>query len=256
MEKLDEVTGGIVLPELCIPAVELQKVLDIRNNIVSKLNSASQAIEVLKKPLNTLNTTVNVSSKALQTINIAIIAAEIAIPLLPTSAPGTPNPAGIALTTLTKIKDFKLPITDKINIAKNGINSITSALDYVNSILNQIISLLNAIDIYLVRCGGATADPSSTDEAKKLTPLSPYLLNVEQEANKVEMDPNKNEIYQGFLFEIVEEPFSPTVNKRKAVAKNKDGIILLQTPSSFTTATQVLFTELKLIIDKNNLKAD
>jgi hypothetical protein len=256
MEKLDELTGGIVLPELCIPDAELKKVLDIRNNIVSKVNSASQAIEALKKPLNTLNTTVNVSSKALQTINIAIIAAEIAIPLLPTSAPGTPNPAGIALTALTKIKDFKLPVTDKINIAKNGINSITSALDYVNSILNQIISLLNAIDIYLVRCGGATADPSSTDEAKKLTPLSPYLLNVEQEANKVEIDPNKNEIYQGFLFEIVEEPFSPTVNKRRAVAKNKDGIILLQTPSSFTNATQVLFTELKLIIDKNNLKVD
>ena len=118
MEKLDEVTGGIILPELCIPDAELKKVLDIRNNIVSKVNSASQAIEALKKPLNTLNTTVNVSSKALQTINIAITAAEIAIPLLPTSVPGTPNPAGIALTALTKIKDFKLPITDKINIAK------------------------------------------------------------------------------------------------------------------------------------------
>ena len=72
----------------------------------------------------------------------------------------------------------------------------------------------------------------------------------------MKIDPNKNEIYQDFLFEIVEEPFSPYVNKRRAVAKNKDGIILLQTPSSFTTDTQVLFTELKLIIDKNNLKAN
>jgi hypothetical protein len=256
MEKLDEVTGGIVLPELCIPDVELKKVLDIRNNIVSKVNSASQAIEALKKPLNTLNTTVNISSQALQTINIAIIAAEIAIPLLPTSAPGTPNPAGIALTTLTKIKDFKLPVTDKINIAKNGINSITSALDYVNSILSQIISLLNAIDAYLLKCNGATIDPNSTDETKKLTSLTPYLLDVEQNANKVKIDPNKNEIYQDFLFEIVEEPFSPSVNKRRAVAKNKDGIILLQTPSSFTTDNQVLFAELKLMIDKNNLKAN
>ena len=231
MEKLDEVTGGIVLPEACIPDVELKKVLDIRNNIVSKVNSASQAIEALKKPLNTLNTTVNISSQALQTINVAIIAAEIAIPLLPTSAPGTPNPAGIALTALTKIKDFKLPITDKINIAKNGINSITSALDYINSILSQIISLLNAIDVYLLKCNGATIDPNSTDETKKLTSLTPYLLDVEQNANKVKIDPNKNEIYQDFLFEIVEEPFSPSVNKRRAVAKNKDGIILLQTPS-------------------------
>jgi hypothetical protein len=256
MEKLDNITGGIILPELCIPAVELQKVLNIRNNIVSKINSASKVIEALQKPLNTLNTTVNISSQTLQTLNIAILAAEIAIPLLPTSAPGTPNPAGIALTVLTKIKDFKTPATNKINIAKNGINSITSALDYVNSILSQIIALLNSIDVYLLKCGGATSDPTNTDETKKLTPLSPYLLNVELNANKVEIDPNKNEIYQDFLFEIIEEPFSPTVNKRRAVAKNKDGIILLQTPSSFTTDTQVLFTELKLIIDKNNLKAN
>jgi ribonucleoside-diphosphate reductase alpha chain len=96
----------------------------------------------------------------------------------------------------------------------------------------------------------------TSDEAKKLTPLSPYLLNVESNANKVEIDPNKNQVYQGFLFEIMEEPFSPTVTKRKAVAKNKDGIILLQTPSSFTTDNQVLFAELKLMIDKNNLKAN
>ena len=72
----------------------------------------------------------------------------------------------------------------------------------------------------------------------------------------MKIDPNKNEIYQDFLFEIVEEPFSPSVNKRRAVAKNSNGIILLQTLSSFTTDTQVLFAELKLIIDKNNLKAN
>lgn len=256
MEKLDDITGEIVLPELCIPAIELQKVLNIRNNIVSKINSASKAIEALQKPLNTLNTTVNISSQALQTINIAILAAEIAIPLLPTSVPGTPNPAGIALTALTKIKDLKTPTTYKINTAKNGINSITSALDYVNSILSQIIALLNSIDVYLLRCGGATIDPTNTDENKKLTSLSPYLLNVESNATKVEIDPNKNQIYQDFLLEIMEEPFSPTVTKRKAVAKNKDGIILLSTPSSFTTDNQVLFAELKLIIDKNNLKAN
>jgi hypothetical protein len=119
MEKLDDITGEIVLPELCIPAVELQKVLNIRNNIVSKINSASKAIEALQKPLNTLNTTVNINSEALNKLNIAITAAQLAIPLLPTSVPGTLNPAGIALTVLTKIKDLKLPATYKINTAKN-----------------------------------------------------------------------------------------------------------------------------------------
>lgn len=249
MEKLDEVTGEIILPTACLPAVELKKVLDIRNNIVSKLNSASKAIEVLQKPLNTLNTAVNITSKTLQTLNIAILAAEVAIPLLPTSVPGTPSPSGIALTILSKIKDFKTPTTNKINTAKNGINSITSAISYVNLILSQIITLLNLIDKYLIACKAPTIDNT-------ITPLDPYLLKVEQDANKVEAAPEKNQLYQGFLLEIITEPYSPTVNRIKAVAKNKDGIILLQSPLSFTTNNQVLFAELKLIIDKNNLKAN
>jgi hypothetical protein len=252
MEKLDSITDEIILPITCIPAAELQKVLEVRNNIIDKLNSASQTIETLMKPVDTLNTVVNVTTKILQTIDIAILAAEIAIPLLPTSAPGTPNPAGVALTALTKIKDLKIPATDKINIAKNGINSITSAVGYVDLILSQIINLLNSIDAYLLRCDGI----DSKDKTKQLTPLNPYLVKVVQDANKVEALPEKNELYQGFLLEIIEEPYSPTVTRRKAVARNKDSIILLQTPLSFTTNNQVLFAELKLIIDKNNLKAN
>lgn len=251
MEKLDSITDEIVLPEVCIPAAELQKVLEVRNNIIDKLNLASQTIETLIKPVDALNTIVNINSEALEKLNIAITAAQLAIPLLPTSVPGTLDPTGIALTALTKIKDLKIPTTDKINIAKNGINSITSAVGYVDLILSQIINLLNAIDVYLLRCGGI--DPE--DKTKQLTSLNPYLTKVVQDANKVEALPEKNELYQGFLLEIIEEPYSPTVNRRKAVARNKDNIILLQTPLSFTTDTQVLFTELKLIINKNNLKA-
>jgi hypothetical protein len=251
MEKLDSITDEIVLPEVCIPAAELQKVLEVRNNIIDKLNLASQTIEILTKPVDALNTVVNVSSQALQIIDIAILAAEIAIPQIPTAPPDTPSIAKTALIVLNKTKDLKPPITDKINIAKNGINSITSAVDYIDLILSQIINLLNAIDIYLLRCGGI--DPK--DETKQLTSLNPYLTKVVQDANKVEALPEKNELYQGFLLEIIEEPYSSTVNRRKAVARNKDNIILLQTPLSFTTDTQVLFTELKLIINKNNLKA-
>ena len=252
MEKLDEVTGEIVLPTACLPAAELKKVLNVRNNIVSKLNSVSTSIEILLKPLNTLNTVVNVTTKSLQTLDIAILAAELAIPLLPTSIPGTPSPSGIALTVLSKVKDFKTPATNKLNTAKNGINSITSAVSYVNLILSQIISLLNSIDKYLIACKAPTIDNITTS----ITPLDPYLLKVEQDANKVETAPEKNQLYQGFLLEIITEPYSPTVNRIKAVARNKDGIILLQTPLSFTTNNQVLFAELKLIIDKNNLKAN
>ena len=63
--------------------------------------------------------------------------------------------------------------------------------------------------------------------------------------------------YKGFILDIVTVPFSPTVNRVRAVAKNPQDIIMLQTPLSFTTTPQVLISEIKLIIDSNpNLKAE
>jgi hypothetical protein len=66
---------------------------------------------------------------------------------------------------------------------------------------------------------------------------------------------NETPIYQGFNLEIIEEPFSSTVNRKKAVAKNSSGIILLETPPSFTSSPSILIEQLKLIIDSSNLKA-
>ena len=46
------------------------------------------------------------------------------------------------------------------------------------------------------------------------------------------------------------------MTRRKAVAKNNNGIILLSTPLSFTTDNQTLLNQIKLLIDSNDLKAD
>jgi hypothetical protein len=45
------------------------------------------------------------------------------------------------------------------------------------------------------------------------------------------------------------------VNRYRAVGKNQSGIVLIQTELSFTLEPQILINELKLIIDRDNLKA-
>ena len=82
----------------------------------------------------------------------------------------------------------------------------------------------------------------------------PNLISISILQTKAEQTQN-NVTYAGFLIEIEEVPYTPTVNRRRAVGKNQSGIILIQTELSFTTQNELLINELKLIIDRDNLKA-
>ena len=102
------------------------------------------------------------------------------------------------------------------------------------------------IDDYLTGC---SIDPNN------LTPLNDNLQQLQESLNSAN-NINNNSTYKGFVLEIVKEAYSPTADRRKAVAKNTQGIILLSTPLTFSTDDQTLLNEIKLLIDSNNLKAD
>lgn len=223
----------------CPFQTELQKLLELRNELVNKLNTTANTINSLSKTLDPLTTTIDTSEKALQTAKTARTVASAAVAFIP-SPPGTP---GIVISTINNLKNIEDFLTPIITISKNTVSSIENSLDFTNNTILQIIKFLNSIDSKLKFCG---VDPQS------LTPYNDYittLLNTKE-------DVPQNNIYKGFVLEIEIKPYSPTVNRRRAVAKNNNNIILLSTPYSFTTLDQVLINELKLIIDANNLKAD
>jgi len=243
------------LPDFCLPPNELKKILTIRNALVDKLNSASQTINQLKKIVDPLNKVVTVTSTAVNTIDTVSTITKASIPLIPTTTPGSPDPGKALLVSLDSLNKTLAKITPKITKAQNTISSIATTITFVNTILLKIIGLLNSIDKYLKGCN-ATSDTSNTNA---LTPLDSSLTQLEQEqaaALAQSEIPSSLTNYQGFILEVITEVYSPTVNRVKAVAKNAQGIILLQTPLSFTTTPQVLIEEIKLIIDSNNLKAN
>lgn len=242
-------TPNVKYPSTCLPPDEIQKILIIRNNLLSKLNSASRSIESLSKILNPLNKVVTATTITANILDKTINGLSTSIPLIPSTPPGTPPLSTIALNTKTILQKTLDATTSKITKAQNVITSISAALDFVSFILFNLINLLKSIDQYLVGCG-----------ASGLTPLNDYLTNVEATVSQTLADQAQptsavSTLYNGFILEIVEVPFSPTVKRLKAVAKNNSGIILLQTPLSFTTTPQVLIEELKLIIDSSDLKA-
>lgn len=247
------------LPDFCLPPNELKKILTIRNALVDKLNSASQTINQLKKIVDPLNKVVTVTSTVVNTIDTVSTITKASIPLIPTPTPGSPDPGKTLLVSLDSLNKTLAKITPKITKAQNTISSIATTITFVNNILLKIIGLLNSIDKYLKGCN-ATSDISDTsDTSNTLTPLDSSLTQLEQEQAAAEtqaQNPSTLTNYQGFILEVITEAYSPTVNRVRAVAKNAQGIILLQTPLSFTTTPQVLIEEIKLIIDSSNLKAN
>ena len=115
--------------------------------------------------------------------------------------------------------------------------------------------LRNIVDLACARGAFRGAEVKQVGELHdKLTAfLEAVVAQAQAQANQPSSATNV--LYNGFILEIVEVPFSPTVKQIKAIAKNNSGIILLQTPPSFTTIPQTLIEELKLIIDSSNLKA-
>jgi len=236
------------LPNSCLPPDELKKILDIRNALVDKLNSATQTINSLKKIIDPLNTVVTVTSTAVNVLNNNINSLELAIPFLPTPTPGVPPPGVIALNVKSILEKTLTKTTPKITKAQNTISSVAITMDFVNVILLKIIGLLNSIDKYLKGC--------NVDALTSLDSSLTQLVQSQAAAEAQAQNPSTLTNYKGFTLEIITEAYSPTVNRVKAVAKNAQGIILLKTPLSFTTAPQILIEEIKLIIDSSNLKAN
>ena len=251
------------LPDFCLPPDELKKILTIRNALVDKLNSVNKTINSLKKIVDPLNTVVTTTTVVLQTLNNSIDTTKPTIPILPSAASGFPSPPAIATSAIDTLRTLVQKTTPKITKAQNTISSIAITMDFVNNILLKIIGLLNSIDKYLKGCNATSNTdaliPNVISNTDTLIPLDSSLIQLEQEQiAAIAQSQNVSTLsnYKGFTLEVITEPYSPTVNRVKAVAKNAQGIILLQTPLSFTTQSQILIEEIKLIIDSNNLKAN
>lgn len=230
-------------PNACLISVELQKMLAIRNQLINRLNLVASTTMSLAKTLKPLTTSLNAAQKGLKIASGARKVISIGATFIP-SPPGTPGFVVSAINNLKNLEEFLFPI---ISLGLGNISSIEKALDYISKVFNKLISLLKSIDNYLIGCGVA---------AESLTPLNEDAKTLNDMQTKIQTEETNLNLYKGFVLEVVQEPFSPTVNRRKAIAKNKDNIILLQTPLSFTTLDEVLINEIKLLIDSNNLRAD
>jgi len=240
----DKLSGASDTSSSCPSPDKLRELADKRNKIVDYLNKATRTIDALSKILTGIGITLGLAKTAIKTISATRTTLKTSATTVPVPQ-NTPDPGNSLLVSADNSKTAEEKAIKTLDKLSGVSISLGLALSLINQVLLGIIALLKPIDAKLIQCG---------QDSSQLLSLDPVLLSLEK--TQIQVEDNNNEItYNGFILEIVEEPYTPTVNRRKGVAKNSQNIVLLETPLSFTTNDQVLIEQLKLLIDENNLKA-
>ena len=212
--------------------------LDKLNRLIEKKNRLVKALNNIYNFLNGVKIGVQILDVTLTVAQIALGVAK-AITFIPSTPAGGPPSA--SSNTVEKIerelKKYKL------------ISSTTlMVLVILIQILERILALLALLDQVIGKCAieGALPQEQLTDDLLLSTQfqsneLSPVVTNVNGfEMSVIAVDGKTNE----------------ELKRRRAVARNAQGIIMLQGEPSYSSNDQILIDELVFYIQQNDLKAD
>ena len=231
----------------------IQKILTIRNGLVVSLNSIGTQLNNITQTITGLTTFLNLTEIVLSSLDTAKTLLSTASKFVP-SPPGVPGVITSGLADLESIIRKKLfTPTGEARLPKiaGSIAAAAIPISIINIYIQQLVGILSALDVKLKQCVPDLANDSSFPG---LTSLSDTIISIAAQQTLANQTINET-TYNGFLIEIETIPYTPTVNRYRAVGKNQSGITLVQTDLSFTLDPQILINELKLIIDKDNLKA-
>lgn len=228
---------------VCLTKVELDDLRHQRDLIVEQLNNIGIKIDKIGTSITGISFFLDTVLTLIITTEISSIALMVGSQFLPT-VPGSIPAALNAAQTLIRKTIFDQYGNSKLSKYQTIINSSALVLSIVSSYILTVVEMLKNIDYVLKTC-----DPNNP-----LSSINPQIKSLADTQLKASQTQNQT-TYQGFIIEIEEVPYTPTVNRRRALGRNSQGITLIQTELSFTTNNQTLINELKLIIDRDNLKA-
>jgi hypothetical protein len=207
--------------------------LDELNKLIKKKNRLTKQLNNIYKFLNTIKVGVDFVNK---TITVAEIALQVSKALAAT--PGSPSePAQSIFKKIEQeLKKYRL------------ISEVTlMVLIILLNILQRILDLLALLDFAIGKCAieGALPQEQLTTNLLESTQtqshqLSPVVTNV-----------------NGFDMDViaVSGGTDGALKQRRAVARNSQGIIMLQGEPSYSSNDQILIDELVYYIQQNDLKA-
>lgn len=226
----------------------IKKIITIRNGLVVSLNTIGKQLDSITKAITSLSTFLSLTELVITNLDLIKTILSAGSKFIP-SPPGVPGviTSGLAdLESLIRKKLFTPTGEARLPKIAGSIAAAAIPISIINIYIQQLVGILSALDIKLKQC--------VPNQVNDLVSISDSIIAISVLQTQADATINQT-TYNGFLIEIETVPYTPTVNRYRAVGKNQSGIVLVQTELSFTLEPQILINELKLIIDRDNLKA-
>jgi hypothetical protein len=218
----------------CPTQPELTALINRKNKLVKQLKNSLKIIDSTTKALG-------IAGGTIEGLNIAFnILKNLPIPVS-TGVPGVP---GLLTNVILAIQDNKDRLDKLIGKLRNINTSTLSILVLLRQVLLQALQLLNLLDQLVEKC---YPDAEQERVALELTALT---NTQSQQLSPVVTDVN------GFTMGVETEVTDKPLKRRRAIATNKQGVVMLKGEFSFSSIDQILIDELVFYIQQNNLKAD
>ena len=206
----------------CPSPEELTRLINRKNKLVKQINRSFKIIDSTTKALGI---TQGIITSLLISYNATLA---ITFPV-PASVP-------VALQRINTL-------LERLNIANAGILAI---LILIKQVLTQLLQYLNLLDSLIQQCS------PDNDQSQEQISSELIALTIQQTQQESPVVINVN----GFEMGVETEPTTNSLKRRRAIARNKQGIVMLKGEYSFSSIDQILIDELVFYIQQNDLKAE
>jgi hypothetical protein len=206
---------------LCPTPEELKKLISRKNKLVKQINNSLKIIDNATKALG-------ITEGVIILLDITLFTAD-----------NTPSSLNPFTPGLNKILSKTI---DKLKYLNAGVLTI---LILVKQVLTQLLQYLSLLDTLIQQC---SPDTELTQET-----ISRELISLTQDQSQdTPVVTNVN----GFKMSVETEITTNSLKRRRAIAQNKQGVVMLKGEWSFSSIDQILIDELVFYIQQNDLKAE
>ena len=215
--------------------------LEELNAIIKKKNKLTKALNSIMKFLKTIRIVVTAIAGVITVLDIVLKTIKPVYFVFPVAGFGAPD--------FSRPIKFIIENIDKIK-AKFGVITLSTIL-VLTILIQELQRVLNYLSLLDTLVGGCAIEGQLPQEQ-----LSADLLEATEEQSQ-QLSPVVTNV-NGFEMSVIPVDASSVdgLKRRKAIARNQAGVIMLEGEPSFSSNDQILIDELVYYIEINDLKAD